>query len=73
MPRLQFLPLVEARAWFSLSRAELELVDKGAVDVDYDRLDDAAWGGSRWREHGRLHWPQAGITDRRVDAAPPCR
>lgn len=40
--RRRVLPLVETRAWFSLSRAELELVDKGAVDVDLDPLDDAA-------------------------------
>src|SRR3954466_10438643 len=29
--RRRVLPLVETRAWFSLSRAELDLVDKGAV------------------------------------------
>ena len=40
--RRRVLPLVETRAWFSLSRAELELVDRGAVDVDLDPLDEAA-------------------------------
>jgi uncharacterized linocin/CFP29 family protein len=40
--RRRVLSLVETRAWFSLSRAELELVDRGAVDVDLDPLDEAA-------------------------------
>jgi len=40
--RRRVLPLVETRASFSLSRAELDLVDRGAVDVDLDPLDEAA-------------------------------
>jgi uncharacterized linocin/CFP29 family protein len=40
--RRRVLPLVETRSWFSLSRDELELVDKGAVDIDLDPLDEAA-------------------------------
>ena len=51
--RRRVLPLVETRAWFSLSRAELELVDKGADDVDLDPLDEAA------RRIARLHAPYA--------------
>ena len=57
------LPLVETRAWFSLSRAELELVDKGAVDVDYDPLDDAARRIALAENTAAFNgWPQAGIT-----------
>ena len=40
--RRRVLPLVETRAWFSLARAELELADKGADDIDLDPLDEAA-------------------------------
>ena len=40
--RRRVLALVETRAWFSLSRAELELVERGAADVDLDPLDEAA-------------------------------
>jgi len=36
------LPFVELRAPFSLSRAELEDLDRGAADVDFDALDAAA-------------------------------
>lgn len=36
------LPYVELRAPFSLSRAELEDLDRGAADVDFDALDAAA-------------------------------
>src|SRR3954453_2606464 len=32
--RRRVLPIVETRAWFSLSRSELDIIDKGAVDVD---------------------------------------
>jgi len=40
--RRRVLPLVEPRASFSLSRAELEAVDRGAEDVDLDALAQAA-------------------------------
>jgi uncharacterized linocin/CFP29 family protein len=40
--RRRVLELVETRAWFSLSREELDNVDRGAEDVDLDPLDDAA-------------------------------
>jgi uncharacterized linocin/CFP29 family protein len=36
------LPLVELRAPFTVSRAELRDLDRGAADVDYDALDAAA-------------------------------
>ncbi len=37
----QVLPLVELRRTFSLSRAELEAVDRGASDLDLDPLEEA--------------------------------
>jgi uncharacterized linocin/CFP29 family protein len=36
------LPLVELRADFSVSRAELRDIDRGALDADFDSLDKAA-------------------------------
>lgn len=36
------LPVVELRAPFTVSRAELEALDRGAVDTDFDSLDAAA-------------------------------
>jgi uncharacterized linocin/CFP29 family protein len=36
------LPLVELRADFTVSRAELRDIDRGAVDADFDSLDQAA-------------------------------
>src|SRR5919107_1547349 len=61
--RHRVLPLVETRAWFSLSRAELELVDKGAVDVDLDPLDDAARRIALAENTAIFNgWPQAAIT-----------
>ena len=40
--RRRVLPLVELRCPFALSRDELRAGDRGAVDVDYAPLDDAA-------------------------------
>jgi len=61
--RRRVLPLVETRAWFSLSRAELELVDKGAVDVDLDPLDEAARKIALAENTAVFHgWAEAGIT-----------
>jgi len=61
--RRRVLPLVETRAWFSLSRAELDLVDKGAVDVDLDPLDDAARRIALAESSAIFNgWPEAEIT-----------
>jgi uncharacterized linocin/CFP29 family protein len=61
--RRRVLPLAETRAWFSLSRAELELVDKGAVDVDLDPLDDAARRIALAETRAVFNgWPEAGMT-----------
>jgi uncharacterized linocin/CFP29 family protein len=61
--RRRVLPLVEARAWFSLSRAELEAVDRGAQDVDLDALDEAARRMALTENTAVFNgWEQAGIT-----------
>jgi uncharacterized linocin/CFP29 family protein len=60
--RRQVLPFVETRAWFSLSRAELEAVDRGAEDVDLDALDGAARRIALAENTAVFNgWPQAGI------------
>jgi len=60
--RRRVLPLVETRAWFSLSRAELDLVDRGAVDVDLDPLDDAARQIALAENRAVFNgWPEASI------------
>jgi uncharacterized linocin/CFP29 family protein len=57
------LPLVEPRAWFSLSRAELDAVDRGAEDVDLDALDEAARRIALAENAAIFNgWPEAGIT-----------
>jgi uncharacterized linocin/CFP29 family protein len=38
----QVLPLVELRTEFTVSRSELDNVDRGATDIDFDDLDRAA-------------------------------
>jgi uncharacterized linocin/CFP29 family protein len=40
--RRQVLPVMELRAPFTVSRDELRAADRGAEDVDFDALDDAA-------------------------------
>jgi uncharacterized linocin/CFP29 family protein len=61
--RRRVLPLVETRAWFSLSRAELDLVDRGAVDVDLDPLDEAARRIALAENTAVFNgWPEAEIT-----------
>ena len=40
--RRRVLPVVELRAEFTVSRAELDDLERGAVDVDLDALDEAA-------------------------------
>jgi uncharacterized linocin/CFP29 family protein len=61
--RRRVLPLVETRAWFSLSRAELENVDRGAADVDLAPLDDAARKIALAENSAVFNgWPEASIT-----------
>jgi uncharacterized linocin/CFP29 family protein len=60
--RRRVLALVEPRAWFSLSRAELEAVDRGAQDADLDALDQAARRIALAENTAVFNgWKQAGI------------
>jgi len=56
------LPLVELRARFQVSRAELRAGDRGAEDVDFDDLDVAAQRIVEAENTAVFHsWPKAGI------------
>jgi uncharacterized linocin/CFP29 family protein len=56
------LPLVELRARFSVSRAELRAGDRGAEDVDFDDLDAAAQRLVEAENIAVFHaWPKAGL------------
>jgi uncharacterized linocin/CFP29 family protein len=56
------LPLVELRAWFGVSRAELRAGDRGAVDVDFEELDAAASRIAVSENTAVFHgWADAGI------------
>jgi len=57
------LPLVEIVIPFDLSREELRAGDRGAEDVDYDPLDEAARRLARVENAAVFHgWKAAGIT-----------
>jgi uncharacterized linocin/CFP29 family protein len=57
------LPLVELRADFTVSRAELADNDRGAVDADLDPLDEAARQIAVSENVAVFHgWAKAGIT-----------
>jgi uncharacterized linocin/CFP29 family protein len=61
--RRRVLALVETRASFSLSRAELEAIDRGAEDVDLDALATAARRIALVENTAVFNgWPDAGIT-----------
>ena len=56
------LPLVELRAAFTVSRAELADGDRGAEDIDFDELDDAARRLAVAENAAVFHgWKAAGI------------
>jgi len=60
--RRRVLPLVELRAGFSVSRAELADVDRGARDADLDALDEAARRLAAAENRAVFHgWDAAGI------------
>jgi len=60
--RRRVLPLVELRAAFSLSRAELADIDRGADDADLAPLDDAARSLAAAENRAVFHgWERAGI------------
>jgi len=59
----QVLAVVELRAPFALSRAELADADRGAEDVDFGPLDDAAHQLAAAENRTLFHgFPDAGIT-----------
>jgi uncharacterized linocin/CFP29 family protein len=61
--RRRVLPLVEARASFSVARDELEAIDRGAEDVDLDALDEAARRIALVENTAIFNgWAEAGIT-----------
>ena len=61
--RRRVVPLVEVRAPFSLSRDELEAVDRGADDPDLQPVIDAAKAAALAEDHLVFHGdPAAGIT-----------
>jgi uncharacterized linocin/CFP29 family protein len=56
------LPLVELRAPFAVSRKELAAGDRGAADVDFDDLDEAAMRIARAENVAVFHgWAKAAI------------
>jgi uncharacterized linocin/CFP29 family protein len=56
------LPLVELRAPFAVSRAELNDADRGAEDIDFDALDTAARRMAIAENTAIFHgWKAAGI------------
>jgi uncharacterized linocin/CFP29 family protein len=56
------LPLLELRARFAISRAELRAGDRGAEDVDFADLDEAAQRLVEAESVSVFHgWPKAGI------------
>jgi len=64
------LPLVELRAEFSVSLAELRDNDRGAVDADLERLDEAVQRIAIAENVAVFHgWDEAGITGI-ADASP---
>jgi uncharacterized linocin/CFP29 family protein len=64
------LPLVELRAEFTVSRAELAADDRGAVDADLESLDGAAQRIAIAENVAVFHgWAKAGITGI-ADASP---
>jgi uncharacterized linocin/CFP29 family protein len=59
----RLLPVAEVRADFSLSREELRDGDRGAADVDFAPLDDAARQIAIAENRAVFHgWPQADMT-----------
>jgi uncharacterized linocin/CFP29 family protein len=60
--RRRVLPLVEARAAFTVSRTELRAADRGAEDVDLDALDHAARTMAVAENKAVFHgWAAAGL------------
>ena len=61
--RRSVLPLVEPRADFTVARAELEAIGRGAEDADFDSLDEAARRIALAENVAVFHgWEEAGIS-----------
>jgi uncharacterized linocin/CFP29 family protein len=61
--RRRVLPLVEVRAQFAISRAQLRDDDRGAQDADLEPLDAAAHQVALAENRAVFHgWPEASIT-----------
>ncbi|MDH2413863.1 family 1 encapsulin nanocompartment shell protein [Nocardioides sp. CER19] len=57
------VPLAELRVEFTVTRAELEAADRGAIDVDLSALDDAAAAFAEAENSAVLHgWSEAGFS-----------
>jgi uncharacterized linocin/CFP29 family protein len=60
--RRRVLPVVELRAAFTVSRSELDDLERGAEDVDLDALDEAALNIALAENVAVFHgWEEAGI------------
>lgn len=60
--RRRVLPVVELRAAFTVSRGELDDLERGAPDIDLDALDEAARRIARAENVAVFHgWAEAGI------------
>jgi uncharacterized linocin/CFP29 family protein len=60
--RRRVLPVVELRVPFTVSRDELDDLERGAVDIDLDALDDAAKAIAHAENVAVFHgWADAGI------------
>lgn len=66
--RRRVLPLVELRAYFSVSRSELDDADRGATDLELDELDEAVYQMALAENttvfHGYRAGEMVGITER---------
>lgn len=66
------MPLVELRAFFALSRTELDDFERGATDIDLVPLDEAAARMARAENVAVFHgWPTAGIAGMAAGTFPP--
>ena len=60
--RRRVLPVVELRAPFTLARSEIQDAERGAADVDFESLDEAARLMARAENIAVFHgWAEAGI------------
>jgi uncharacterized linocin/CFP29 family protein len=60
--RRRVLPVIELRVPFTVSRAELDDLERGAVDIDLEALDEAARQIARAENVAVFHgWAEAGL------------